>query len=38
MATRSQYLNARGTFLQLLSLGVVPIVNENDTVAVEELR
>ena len=38
MATRSQYLNARSTFLQLLALGVVPIVNENDTVAVDELR
>lgn len=34
---RSQYLNARNTLLELLRLGVVPIVNENDTVAVQEL-
>lgn len=35
---RTQYLNARNTFLELLALGVVPIVNENDTVAVQEIR
>ena len=35
---RTQYLNARNTLLELLRLGVVPIVNENDTVAVQELR
>ncbi len=35
---RRQYLNARNTFDRLLELGVVPLVNENDTVAVEEIR
>jgi len=35
---RKRYLNSRATFEQLLSLGVVPIVNENDTVATEEIR
>ncbi|MBE9117031.1 glutamate 5-kinase [Lusitaniella coriacea LEGE 07157] len=35
---RSSYLNAKNTFQELLRLGVVPIVNENDTVAVEELQ
>jgi len=35
---RQQYLNARNTLERLLSLGVVPIVNENDTVAVDEIR
>lgn len=35
---RSRYLNAYNTFQELLGLGVIPIVNENDTVAVEELR
>lgn len=35
---RKRYLNARATLRQLLSLGVVPIVNENDTVATEEIR
>lgn len=34
---RTQYLNARNTLDRLLSLGVVPIVNENDTVAVDEI-
>ena len=34
---RQQYLNARNTLERLLSLGVVPIVNENDTVAVDEI-
>eukprot|EP00198_Chlamydomonas_reinhardtii_P002227 XP_001691563.1 glutamate 5-kinase [Chlamydomonas reinhardtii] len=38
LANRSQYLNARTTFTELLAYGVVPIVNENDTVAVQELR
>jgi len=38
LADRRRYLNARHTFRTLLDLGVVPIVNENDTVAVEELR
>ena len=35
---RSQYLQARGTLSQLLALGVVPVVNENDAVADEEIR
>lgn len=35
---RQQYLNARNTLDRLLSLGVVPVVNENDTVAVDEIR
>ncbi len=35
---RGRYLNARNTLLALLRLGVVPIVNENDTVAVEEIK
>ncbi len=35
---RSQYLHARQTLARLLSLGVVPVVNENDAVADEEIR
>lgn len=35
---RMQHSNARCAFLELLNLGVIPIVNENDTVAVQELR
>ncbi len=35
---RGRYLNARHTFDTLLELGAVPIVNENDTVATDELR
>lgn len=38
LANRSQYLNARNTFQALFEYGSVPIVNENDTVAVQELR
>jgi glutamate 5-kinase len=38
LANRRRYLNARHTLRALLDLGVVPIVNENDTVAVEELK
>jgi glutamate 5-kinase len=38
LANRAQYLNARNTLERLLSLGVVPIVNENDTVVVDEFR
>lgn len=38
LADRSRYLNARSALWTLLSLGVVPVVNENDTVATEELR
>jgi glutamate 5-kinase len=35
---RQHYINVYSTFQELLELGVVPIVNENDTVAVEELK
>ncbi len=35
---RSHYRNAHQTFAQLLELGVIPIVNENDTVATSEIR
>lgn len=35
---RAQYLQARGTLDRLLELGVVPVVNENDAVADDELR
>lgn len=35
---RLRYLNARNTLNTLLSYGVIPIINENDTVATEELR
>ena len=31
---RTQYLNAQNTFTELLNMGVIPIVNENDTLAV----
>lgn len=36
--SRIRYLNARNTILTLLDLGAVPIINENDTVSVEELQ
>jgi len=35
---RTRYLNARNTILTLLEYGAVPIINENDTVAVDELK
>jgi glutamate 5-kinase len=35
---RDRYLNARGTLKTLLRLGVMPIVNENDTVVTDEIR
>jgi len=38
LADRRRYLNARSTLRTLLELGVVPIINENDTVVVEEIR
>ena len=37
-ANRRRYLNSRATLEQLLTLGAVPIVNENDTVATDEIR
>jgi len=38
LADRKRYLNARSTLRSLLRLGAVPVVNENDTVATEEIR
>lgn len=38
LADRERYLNARTTLYTLLSMGVVPIVNENDTVVTDEIR
>lgn len=38
LVQRSRYVNVNNTFQELLALGVIPIVNENDTVAVEELK
>lgn len=37
-ADRTAYLHARDTLLRLLELSVVPVVNENDTVSVEQIR
>lgn len=38
LADRERYLNARSTLLTLLRLGVVPIINENDTVVTDEIK
>jgi glutamate 5-kinase len=38
LADRRRYLNARSTLLTLLRLGVVPIINENDTVVTDEIK
>jgi glutamate 5-kinase len=38
MADRERYLNARSTLFTLLRLGVVPIINENDTVVTDEIK
>ncbi len=38
LADRTRYLNARSTLLTLLGLGVVPIINENDTVVTDEIK
>lgn len=38
LSNRQRYLNARTTLTTLISLGVVPVVNENDTVATDEIR
>ncbi|MCC5640296.1 glutamate 5-kinase [Nostoc sp. CHAB 5844] len=38
LVQRSRYLNVYNTFKELLGLGVIPVVNENDTVAVDELK
>lgn len=37
LSDRRCFLNARGAFNELLKMGVIPVVNENDTVAVEEI-
>jgi glutamate 5-kinase len=38
MSSRQRYLNARSTLNTLLQMGAIPIINENDTVATEEIR
>lgn len=38
LSNRHRYLNARNTFFALLSHGVIPVVNENDTVVVDEIK
>ena len=38
LADRGRYLNARSTLTHLLDLGVIPVINENDSVATEEIR
>ena len=38
LADRTRYLNARSALLTLLSLGVVPVINENDTVGTDEIK
>ena len=38
MADRQRYLNARSTLRTLLELGVIPVINENDTVVTDEIR
>src|SRR3954464_11859136 len=38
LADRKRYLNARSTLRTLLDLGVIPVINENDTVATDEIR
>ena len=38
LADREQYLNARMTLLELLRLGIVPVINENDTVVTDEIK
>lgn len=38
LTNRQRYLNARSTLLTLLKFGVIPVINENDTVATEEIR
>ncbi len=38
LANRHRFLNARNTLFTLLTMGVIPIINENDTVVVEEIK
>jgi glutamate 5-kinase len=38
LADRQRYLNARSTLMTLLGLGIIPVINENDTVVTDEIR
>jgi len=38
LRSRERYLNARTTLMNLLALGVIPVINENDTVVTDEIR
>lgn len=38
LSNRKRYLNARGTLKSIIELGAIPIINENDTVATDEIR
>lgn len=38
LANRRRFLNARNTLMTLLEYGIIPIINENDTVVVDEIR
>jgi len=38
LSSRERYINARSTLKTLLSMGAIPVINENDTVATEEIR
>lgn len=38
LADRTRYLNARSTLFTLLALGIVPVINENDTVVTDEIK
>ena len=38
LADRTRYLNARSTLTRLIELGVIPIINENDTVVTDEIK
>ncbi|WCE03970.1 glutamate 5-kinase [Pseudoxanthomonas sp. JBR18] len=38
LRNRRRYLNARATLLELLALGTLPVINENDTVSIDELK
>jgi glutamate 5-kinase len=38
LSNRKRYLNARSTLMTLIGLGVIPVINENDTVTTDEIR
>jgi glutamate 5-kinase len=38
LANRKRFLNARNTLEELIKLGIIPVINENDTVATEEIK